>query len=670
MISYLVCEFSKPTVSNLVKECFGSDFPDVFGKQQLNYIYQYLNDMGAKSVLLEREYLDKDYLEDFSRYYVKCFKNAGHKCARLHFFTTKVDHAFLDEVLAKGNSSAKLSILRGAYLGFTVVKPLPMTFVGKTCLKQYPTINTASDVKRCISRLYKVDLFGIELEVESVAFQEQDRVVSACATTAIWSSLHATRWNSEKQIPACSEITTNAINHIDGSHNSFPNKGLTNKQILRALDVEGLRYYNEVLRDVPRVDFFETVRYHIDSGIPLILGVEIVSKGGNELQPKHEATFDGHAVTIIGYSKEEGCIAFYIHDDRLGPFAKATFSESEERTELVVRTRDGRGDWIDSGELLVPKSLTAPTNKKVRIPYVLPLNTCKLIVQEYDEWMRHREEKTGLPFVKSFANRLSFSLKLSQISEIRQEIINHQYSPEDEELIEEKRRFLTGNYARFQWVATFYVAGRPAFKLLFDATDIPQGDAVSGIFIEDGKEAEGVLVVLRAYANAFKKPLKSQNENFYSSVLKFLKKRKPKLVEHLDKTYGDVRAPLYLKEAEFAGGDISGNESVKSFFENTGASLDDEFKSARSLIWAIAEDGALLVGRETEGRGHPTLTGFKPARIAGELNKADDGVWIANSKSGRYSGDYRMPNNFLENALQRIRAVFPGSRFKLEVGNA
>ncbi|WP_234427663.1 hypothetical protein, partial [Vibrio anguillarum] len=82
-----------------------------------------------------------------------------------------------------------------------------------------------------------------------MAFQEQDKVVSACATTAIWSSLHAMHWKNVREIRSCSEITTNALNHINGSSNSFPNRELSNKQILRALDCEKLKHHTIDLCD-------------------------------------------------------------------------------------------------------------------------------------------------------------------------------------------------------------------------------------------------------------------------------------------------------------------------------------------------------------------------------------------------------------------------------------
>ncbi len=64
MTPFLVTEFGKPAISNLVKECFGSDFSDIHSKPQVDYIFRYLNDLHADSVLLEPEYVDKDYLED------------------------------------------------------------------------------------------------------------------------------------------------------------------------------------------------------------------------------------------------------------------------------------------------------------------------------------------------------------------------------------------------------------------------------------------------------------------------------------------------------------------------------------------------------------------------------------------------------------------------------
>lgn len=688
MIPYLICEFSEPTLSNLVKECFGSDFPDIFGKRQIHYIYRYLKDLKAVSVLLEFDYLDKDYLEDYSRYYVKCFSNNGHKCARLHFFSKEIDHTSLNELLLNGCDGEEMASLRESYLGFIVIKPLPKTFIGKTCLRNYPAFNSDGGNKRSLSREYKVDLFGISLKVNSIAFQEQDRVVSACATTAIWSSLHAMHWRTIRGIPACSIITTNAINCIDGSSNSFPNNGLSNNQILRALDLEKLRHHEESLSSISKEDFFDSARCYIDSKLPLILGVDVYQVDEN----RKLKILAGHAVTILGYQSYNNDKAIYIHDDRLGPFARATlvslehynFSESTHKEwGLLLQEKNDKGEWNEAHEVLIPNSLIIPTPQKVRLKSELARNTCNFMKQEYEKWLR----SLTAPSANENFGQIKFSIRIEEISEIRQDLIKHKYdkpigaekenspplSCEDiQNLGKQKTDFLTGSYARFQWVSRFYYKDIPAFRILFDATDIPQGDAVSFIFIEDKYSSDAILSIFKQYALSplSEKISDQQNLNFYGSVLKFLRKKDSNFSEYLDTTYGELRAPKYLKLDEFSGGRININESMKRYYDSIDVSLDSLFPDVIEndndsvAIWAIAHDGALLIGVEVGQKGHPTLTGFKPARIAGELRKTSNG-WGINAKSGRYSGDYRNENDFLTNAMRKFQSVFHLSRDKI-----
>ena len=54
-----------------------------------------------------------------------------------------------------------------------------------------PGFTYKEDIHNLLDREYKVSLFGIDLAINTIAFQEQDRVVSACATSALWSMYHA-----------------------------------------------------------------------------------------------------------------------------------------------------------------------------------------------------------------------------------------------------------------------------------------------------------------------------------------------------------------------------------------------------------------------------------------------------------------------------------------------
>ena len=155
-------------------------------KDQVRYLLGYLGRLQAKTIVVEKKYIDRDFLEDFAGYYVRCFADYPRTCARLHFFDTSVSREAFDSVLQGTPQEVSIEDLRKSYLGFIVVKPLPETIVGRTCLKTYGNADGKHreypTTQRCTAHL-----FGIDLEVWSVDFQEQDQVVAACATSALWS---------------------------------------------------------------------------------------------------------------------------------------------------------------------------------------------------------------------------------------------------------------------------------------------------------------------------------------------------------------------------------------------------------------------------------------------------------------------------------------------------
>lgn len=673
MTPYLICKFEKSTLTNLIKECFGSDFPDVFNKKQTDYIYNYLKDINCTSVLLEFEYLDKDYLDDYIRYYSKSYNNRGAKSARLHFFSHEINHTKFEDIL---RSDGNTSDLQENYLGFMVVKPLQKTFIGRTCLKKYP--DTGISKKVILSRPYFVDLFGIKLEIDSIAFQEQDKVLSACASTAIWSSLHAIESKSVKDIPSCSEITTNAINHIANSNNSFPKKELSNKQILRAIDFEGLKHHSESLSSINICKFIEIVTLHINSKIPMILGGQVfsIAKNGN-LEEKGR-----HAVAIMGYKiKEKNTSAIYVHDDRLGPYVKATFIEfsssnytfknisTPNKWGMTVQKKDDSGRWLEPHEVIIPDSLMILTNKKVRLSYSYIMATSELIVSEYKRHLTTLKVENEKKF-----NDIRFEITLKEISDIRQKCITTDYENEnlDAENLNiarnDKISFLTNNYSRFQWVSQFYLEDMEVFNFLIDATDIPQGDAVTGIFINNYKKSEVILKKFKKISESATHPqldIGDNNSHFFISFLKKLKIKEDNLFSYLDENFGKPRAPKYIKSKEINDGLLAKNNMLSIFYGPANDTLDNlypriiENDDESFLIWAISYDGAILIGegdRET-GVGHPSLTGFKPARIAGELKRVTGG-WSLSSKSGRYSGDYSNAGDLVNNAITKFRMTF------------
>ncbi|WP_406914509.1 hypothetical protein [Klebsiella pneumoniae] len=677
MMPYLICKFEKETLSNLIKECFDSKFPDVYNKIQIEYIFRYLKDIKCKSVLLEPIYIDKDYLEDYKQYYLKGFNNKGYKTSRLHFFSTDLSHKILDKYLENGFSSDEITALQDSYLGFMVIKPLPKTFIGKTCLKPYDSLINSDD-KKCITREYCVDLFGIPLKVESIAFQEQDMVVAAYSTTAVWSSLHALNYCDIRTIPSCSEITINAINHINNSHNSFPNTSLTTKQMLRTIDVEKIKHHLFKVEKLNNESFHDIVKTHIDSKIPLLLRGSIY---GITEKDKYTRKND-YTITILGYKERNKSKAIYIHDDRLGPFVRAKYKrvniESKFSWGLVVQEKDDQTRWVAPQEIFIPDILISVTPKKVRLSCGLAMNTCTLIKLIYLKMLEiETSNKKSLP-------KLEFSVQLKEISDIREDFLSYDFRKSNDSkavLSCKKNRieFLTQSYARYHWVASFMLNDEDAFDILFDATDIPQGDSVSSIIYKDIYNSKAILDVMKILAsnekilNVILKEIPSYRENsFLLSFFSFLMTKDYDYANYLDESYGRLRAPTYLKPEEYYGGKITGNKSLEVFYGRSEKTLKEVTKDLKNnirtsfLIWAITHEGALVIGNEINNNGHPSLTGFKPARIAGELFISKNAYHI-NSKSGRYSRDYNNPQKLLENAIKKFREIFPDDGLYIEI---
>lgn len=757
MTPYLVTKFQDTTLSALIRECFGYDYLDIFDKDQVKYIYNYLKSLGALTILLEPRYTDRDFLEDYSRYYVKRFKNDGQTCGRLHFFSCDIDHNSLDKLMLGTAGRLNREELQKHYLGFVVIKPLSKMFIGKTCLRIGADKGNGPSTKKKISKRYNVNLFGLDLHVDSIAFQEQDKVVAACATTAIWTALHALPDRDVRYIPSCSEITIAALNYVDGSHNGFPNKELSHKQIQRSLDVEGVRYHSTTLAKETKSWFQSLVSAYTDSDLPLILAGTVYGPPSSEaddaaleaeilklmaeedlLATDGEGSLIGeidqpskpdaepsqphlpdedlnslclkgmHAITVVGYDFRQGRQWLYVHDDRLGPYARAELIDAQSflndqadsgyaasrelqqslrsRWALAFSHRDKNGNWLPAHEVLVPDLSIIPADKKARLPFLYAFGTAIAIEEQIEIWMGAICRNSELPL-----EHLHFSIKLSSIAQIRQGILGQPigYAVGDklpagdatpvatEAMVErwnnEKLSFLTSPMARLQWDIDFYWGTRKVFKVLLDATDIPLGDAVSAIYIHDLLYAELFLQELRNQkANASY----VDEEQFFSSFLKTLARRDEDYESHLNKTYGPLRAPKYLDKTEISE---TGKGSNLTTIHRFDPRADEpampshllgliETGEIKNLIWAIGRDGSLYMAGDLKEpkQGHPSMTGLQAARIAGEIwRRTDDQgpYWGVNHGSGRYSFDYSDPTVLLQNAITKIGSFFPEDRF-------
>ena len=91
---------------------------------QRDYLIEYLADLDVKTILQEKYYFDRDYLAEFSTFYSTSTQGYANTCSRLHFFAETIDRRALSAA-ASGDERTR-EILRSAYRGFVVIRPIPV----------------------------------------------------------------------------------------------------------------------------------------------------------------------------------------------------------------------------------------------------------------------------------------------------------------------------------------------------------------------------------------------------------------------------------------------------------------------------------------------------------------------------------------------------------------
>ena len=482
------------------------------------YIHDYFDQMEGitlKTVIFEFDYIDKDYLEDYSHYYSRCFRKYSKTCIRLHFFSESFsDDDFKKHIINEGRFD-----LQSGYLGFAVLRPLPFTLFGKMCLKIYPT--TIEKTREYpIAREYVVHLFGIELKVKSIAFQEQDNTISACATSALWTAFQATGIIFHHPMPSPYKITKDATEYVtDYANQTFPNQGLLPNQMAHAVKKQELE---PLMLSYMNTSYFKSQIYaYLRCGIPIILGLDLKEKTGEKDGESEYKLFGKHAVTITGYrlsSENEDSVHFaltsppkktkgnnegksnadanlhsaernefeklisnnkklylkasnisqiFVHDDQIGPFAKMEFNESSE-----IKTKWNQYSITPKEIAATPTILLFPLYNKIRIGFTKILQ----IINSF----------TIIKLKSLYDEDITWDIYLTTVCELKKKIRSLKSGKEISE--ENKHYLLSSAFPRYIWVADAYEKGskKNHFSYFFDATDVHNGDVfICGIHYDE-----------------------------------------------------------------------------------------------------------------------------------------------------------------------------------------
>lgn len=497
--SYSVSKYSIAKLLQLLSVKSKASLPHIKNKNHSRYFREYFAKIGAKTILIENDYFDRAFLEDFAGYYVRCFNPYKRLCARFHFFDIDFKKSDFDKLLKNQRTGLTKKRLQNAYLGFIVIKPLPKTIIGRTCLQTYPLENRREFpiVREC-----DVHLFGLELSVRSLPFQEQDQVAAACATSALWSVFQGTGKLFQHQIPSPVEITNLANTYYDHESRSLPSEGLTPAQMAHAVRCLSLEPY--MVRTNQYYTIKSTIYAFLQSKIPLIMVIDLFDADYNNSRFKYLAT---HAVAVAGYSLGHRSLTpigktnfrlraskidkIYAHDDQVGPFARMEFdgklvTVKPDKPKIVRESLSISLESNKSGHVIraVPTILLVPIYHKIRITF----GRINDSVIRFDSLIERLRVSGQMPLVQ----RLEWDIYLTTVCDFKNEIISSKTISGNY-----KQKVLLEGMPRFIWRATAYgLGGKRIVDLLFDATDVEQGTFFIRAIEYDTKFAQ----VLKAFS--------------------------------------------------------------------------------------------------------------------------------------------------------------------------
>ena len=443
-------------------------------KRHYRYFWDYLGNhyedsLHVKTIVIEHDYISKSYLNDYSNFYSSTFTPYDRLCKRVHFFSTPFrKNRFVEAIKDHSHPIWK------EYQGYIVIKPLPYMTIGATLLETFK--KTDSHIRRYpVTKDYTINLFGKELKINTLAFQEQDSVVGACASCALWCAFHKTASLFITHVPSPSDITKSARNSFQNSGRTYPSKGLDHYQIGNAIESVGLvsELRNRLKRFTP--EYIKSFIYaYARMGLPVLLGLSF--KDGD------------HLITVTGYKEEidsgftrrksmalkaSKIERFYAHDDQVGPFTKIKIEKDGTLTTSWRVSPDK-----DEMRTARPVSICVPVHSKIRLTF---------------ENVYTKSRFLDFFFLKSFPKvAIAWDIFLCLSNNYKKETMISTTLSEST-----KYSLATIPLPKYVWIARGIVKGKTVIELLFDATQIATSESCIKINVHDDSLKSVFAVALK-----------------------------------------------------------------------------------------------------------------------------------------------------------------------------
>ncbi|MBA4391149.1 MAG: hypothetical protein C0399_09440 [Syntrophus sp. (in: bacteria)] len=291
---------------SLIDDIFG--FPKDDCRNLIDNYLKHLRDDLA--VLIEYPYVDNVFRDSYYFYFSSKHRTYERNCIRLSFFDGLMNlDSFRDGKLSE--------TIKDKFLGICVIRPTYPQFFGKTMLS--PKALKNQSFVSCLGRkTFSVN--GFKLPVFSFPHSSQDGEYITCAETSVWSVME---YFGNKYAEYNPVLPSQIVATLSGpaSERMVPSRGLTINQISFTFKDFGFgaRVYAKEAYKNNEDDFKRILSFYIESGIPVIVG----------LQNEHI----GHAVVLIGHEipiKDDlgdQNVSFELENTRVGIIDTADFQK-------------------------------------------------------------------------------------------------------------------------------------------------------------------------------------------------------------------------------------------------------------------------------------------------------------------------------------------------------
>lgn len=481
--------FDKQTVAGsldfaaLIDTLCRNDVANAFAikkQRRFSYFAEYFQQCDAKCVVLEEQYVDRDYIQDYSRYYSLCFSEYPKFSTRCHFFSKAYKQEDIENIVLNGKAG-QFAALNESYLGFFVFRPLPIVAFGRTCLN-LPSTFKGDKVSKvdCMKAIGTIDVcfFGIKLKVIGVSFQEQDLNVSACATSALWSAFQVTR----NRFGHCA-CSPSAITSLANPDVSFPHHGLTVGQMIHAISQVGLGTYwasaSSVEIGFTNASVKAIVSPYLDFGLPVVLIGRLDQKEVDSSSKVKWKALGFHAITLCGYRFDPhhklvpGDMNVYMMsdgideligcDDQVGPYCRLSEAENSVGASHRWCTQWGFGASYPTDDVVFNvTNILVPLYRKIRVSY----EDVRKISSVFIRYVQSALDDEPDNVIKM----AQWDFQLMNCDDFKS-IVRDSGDYSDTS----KKTILLSSTPKYIWTVSVYLTKTPLLTFILDATDISHG---------------------------------------------------------------------------------------------------------------------------------------------------------------------------------------------------